>query len=194
MAAIHDVQSVVVPVVLAVQKDPADQKVLALVGHEGPLRGVSEVHPLDHHILAFTEVNEFRPLGHPVVLRGVLKKTKMNLVQEVEGAVETTAVDNSFAFHGYILLPLGEKEPIVALDHVVVVRIRRADEDGPFQKTDLHIVFKEYASRKIAPDTELKDSASVFADVVYSGLDRPGVERDPVGFDAERGCLMDCLG
>ena len=104
MAAIHDVQSVVVPVVLAVQKDPADQKVLALVGHKSPFGGVSEVHPLDHHILAFTEVNEFRPLGDPVILRGVLEESQMDLVQEIQGTIESTAVDDSFAFHGDILL------------------------------------------------------------------------------------------
>ena len=106
MAAIHDVQSVVVPVVLAVQKDPADQKVLALVGHKSPLRGVSEVHPLDHHIFAFTEVNEFRPFSDPVVFCRVLKESKVDLIQEVEGAVETSAINDTLSFDRDVFLAL----------------------------------------------------------------------------------------
>ena len=194
MAAIHDVQSVVVPIVLAVQKDPADQKVLALVGHKCPFGCVPQVHSFDGDILAFAEVNEFRPLGDPVILRGVLEESQMDLVQEIQGTIESPAVDDSFAFHGDILLPFGEKEPIVALDHVIVVRVGRPDQDGPFQQSKLHVGFKVDAAGQIAPDTEFKDSSAVFADEVNSGLDRSGVECDSVGFDAERGCLMDFLG
>ena len=104
MAAVHDVQTVIVPVVLAVQENSADCEVLALVGDKGPFGRVPEVHSLDHYILAFTEVDEFGPFSDSVVLGCVLKKPQMNLVQEIECAVESPSVNNTLSLYGNILL------------------------------------------------------------------------------------------
>ena len=58
----------------------------------------------------------------------------MDLVEEVKCAVESTAVYHSLTFHGNVFLSFGQKKPVVSLDHVVVVRIGRTDQDGTFKK------------------------------------------------------------
>ena len=58
----------------------------------------------------------------------------MNQVQEIEGAVETSAVNNTLSFYGNILLTFSQEKSIIALDHIVVVWIGRSYEHGAFQK------------------------------------------------------------
>lgn len=105
MPAVHDVQPVIVPVVLAVHQDSADCEVLALIGDEGPFRGIPQVHPLYLHVFAFPEVDQFGSLRNPVVLGIVHKVPEMDLVKEIQRAVEAASVDAPLSLDRDVLLP-----------------------------------------------------------------------------------------
>ena len=118
----------------------------------------------------------------------------MDLVQEIEGAVETSSIDYPFAFDRDILLSLCEQEAVVAFDHVIVVGIGGSYKDGAFQKPDLNIRFEVDTSGKVASDREFQHASPILADEVYAFLDGPGVKGDTVGLNAECRCLVDFLG
>ena len=60
VTAVHDVYTIVIPIVLAVHVYPADSQMLALVAYESPLSGVLEFDPVDQDTVALPEIEQFR--------------------------------------------------------------------------------------------------------------------------------------
>ena len=115
----------------------------------------------------------------------------MHLDHEIGRKSESLPVDSPFPGHGDILLVLGEDETIVGSHALIVIRVRRSQQDSSFEKPDLNSGFQEYAAGQILPRREFQDTSASGTDQVDRALDRPGIQGDAVRPYSESGRIID---
>ena len=193
VAAVDDVEPVVVPVGLAVDGDAVDLQPIALVVGLHPVARVLQRDAIDGDVFAFAEIERpcaARSIG-PVVFGRVVDDPFLDLVEQVIRRLAALAVDDPLAGNRDIVDLNRPHQCAVGTVDRVVVRVRRTEQYGAFVELDRDVRAQVDAAGQVTAHVEDEAPATLGVDVVYRLLDRGGVQRRTVGFDAEeRGVVI----
>ena len=89
-----------------------------------------------------------------------------------------------------LLVRYHKRRPVPVLTDVVIERIGRAQQYGPFFQVKRNVRFQINRSRKVTSDRENKPAASLVVDMVDGLLNGARVERCSVGPDTEQRSIV----
>ena len=185
--AVDDVDAVVVPESFAVHGDAVDVEVLALVVDLHPEGRVFPRYVVDLHVFALAQEDQRRTRSGTVVFQLVLDHAFLDLVDVVVRGFSALAVDHAPARNADVLGFVGEDQAQPCAGNLaVVVRVGRAQQHGAFVEVDRHVAFQFDRTGQVTAHVEDEAAAALFVDVVDRFLDRGGVHRRTVRFDAEQ--------
>ncbi len=146
IAAIHHVQTVIVPVALRVHGDALDQKITALVVLLVPTCRILKRDVLDDNVGAFIEMQVLWAdcLIDTIKPERVHNQPHMNEVHETDSDFKATAVDHSFTCDAdFVLINTKDKGcPLGVRILDVVVRIQGAEKNSVLLDVEGHVILQ----------------------------------------------------
>ena len=188
VAAVDDVEPVVVPVGLAVDGDAVDLQPIALVVGLHPAGRVFQADAFDRYAVAFAEVEDHRAdaFVRAVESQPVVDQSAVDQVHEVIGGLAAAAVDQPFARHADVFLTPGQQERgVQSRFAVVVVGVVRAEQHGAALQVQRYAREQVQRPGDVAAQRENQLAASFFMDDVNRTLERTRVEGGSVGHGPE---------
>ena len=196
VAAVHYIDSVVVPVGLGIDRDSVDEDVPALVVLLVPATRILQGDILDGYSGTLVEVDVLRTLllYHTVVGKFVLHQSEVDEIRITDSDVEAAAVDHSAAAYSDILLadrkyqggPLGIRIP-----HIVE-RIQGTEYCGISVDAEQHIALEIEGTAHVVSLVKDQTSAAMGGHEIDGRLDAGGVQRYAVRHCAEITCVIIC--
>ena len=192
--AVYYVYAVVVPVSLAVNSNPVDQQVTALVVRLVPAGRVAQGDTLNADVLALTEVDVHRAVAlvGTAIAQRVVVQAAVNDVYLVIGGLRALPVDGSLTLNAYVVLAYGKDERLPVDDGVLVVvpGIGRAQQFGAILQLERHTRLDVDSAGKVSARGEHHGAATLSTDVIYGMLYDIGVKRGSVGLGPEVGNVI----
>ena len=196
VAAVDDVEAVVVPIALGVDADAVDEQLSALVVLLAPGGGVAEGDAADGHMVATAEVDNLRAVGFvgTVVFEGVLDEAFVDEVHGVVGHLPTAAIDGAAAGKADVLLAHGKEQGGPAAEGVfdVVEGIEGAEEQCAAVEMEGDAAFEVEGAGDVPAAGQPHHGGGACAGIaggsaVDGGLEAPSVEGDAVRVGPEEG-------